>query len=363
MKSLARMARWGGAVVTAGALLVLVSGAAEAAGPVAGSEATIAVGLTRAVPVVSPDGTRAYVATDGENRTLHVKAVDTQTDEIVGQVQVGYDNWLKGLVLSPDGAQLYLLNMNTLTVVDAASLTVTASVTVPDQPRPDTWVAGETGSLVLSPDGSTLYVSQDGPHGFRALGNGRVLTFDTTHRAFTGSVEVPTVWAHGLTIRPDGRDLFVGGSSGVIHLNTAGPVPAVVRTIPGTATSMGYDLALTPDGRRLLALSVGAGQGELIDTATDTATPLTPAGNWAKYTLRPGPDGTRFYVATASTDIGPSVVALDAATGATVPAETVNGLDEDWVTGIAVGPDGHTLYAGGYVQDTNTTANLQIIHF
>ncbi|MFJ8622323.1 hypothetical protein ACIRD3_05700 [Kitasatospora sp. NPDC093550] len=368
MKSLAAMARWGISAVAAGALLALASGAAEAAGPMAGSEATIAVGQARAVPIVSPDGTRAYVATADGQKRLYVKAVDTRTDEIVGQVAVGYDDWLKGLALSPDGSQLYLLNASTLTVVDTASLTVLHTTTVPDQPRPDSWTAGETERLALSPDGATLYISQDGPHGFRAVGNGRILTFATAQRGFTGSVEVPTVWARGLAVRPDGRGLYVGGSSGVVRLDTAGAVPTVVRTIPDTATALGtgHDLALTPDGRRLLAVNAtGSGQGELIDTATDTPTAhLTLTGSWAGLgNPRPGVDGTRFYVTTGDTDSGASVLALDAATGAVVPAETVTGLDEVWVNGLAVGPDGHTFYAGGYVKDVDSVANLQIIPF
>ncbi|MEV7598923.1 YncE family protein [Kitasatospora sp. NPDC089797] len=352
--------------VAAAVLLALTGTAATATAaaadaPLSGSEATIAVGARNAVPVVSPDGATAYVAVTEADNTSTVKAVDTQSGAVTARLALGTLQWGAHIVLSADGSRLYVLDGQRLSVVDTATLTLRATVALPDQPRPAGWTQGSTSGLAFSPDGSTLYVSQSGPTAYRQNGQSRILAFATAQQAFTASVQIPAPYVGAPAARPGTGDLYVGTSQGVVHLTTAGAAPAVAATVQGTATALDYNLAFTPDGKRLFGLAeIGSGTSTFIDPATDTVTGTFHAGAGAEALESPqvSADGTRIYLTDSTYTSSASVLALDTATGAPVPADGAGDLDEDNLTGLALGPDGHTFYVTGTV---GQTANLQIV--
>ena len=145
MKSHLKTARWTASALTAAALLLPTAGVAAADAPVSGTAATVYVGASSPALVVSPDGAKAYaVVTDGGD-VVRVRAVDTVSDTITGQVTLGARRTGRPgqrgyavqtgtyAALSADGSRLYALNGQSLSVVDAASLTVLATVAMPDQ--------------------------------------------------------------------------------------------------------------------------------------------------------------------------------------------------------------------------------------
>ncbi|MBV6695755.1 hypothetical protein [Kitasatospora aureofaciens] len=354
-----KAARWTTAIAAA-AVLALTGTGAEAAAPVSGTEAVITVGARGALPVVSPDGTKAYVVATEADNTLKVKVVDTQSGAITGQLTLGTTAFSVYPALSADGSRLYVVNGPQLTVVNTAALTAVATVALPDQPRQAGWYPGTPSGVAVSPDGAKVYVVQNGPTAYRQYGPGRVLAFATAQQAFTASVQVPGSFTGTAAVRPNGQDVYVGSSSGVSHLNTAGAAPTLVGTIAGT--DLDYRPVLTPDGTRLIAVADGSkgGQADLIDPATDTVTKHVALTSG--YTSLTNPqisvDGTRLYVTNDNYDSGSSVFSFDSTTGAAYPAETVS-PDEDQLNGLAVGPDGHTLYIGGTIG--SSAANLQIV--
>ncbi|MET8622698.1 YncE family protein [Kitasatospora sp. NPDC004669] len=356
----AKAVRWT-TVIAAAAVLALTGTGAEAAAPVSGTEAVITIGANHAQPLVSPDGTKAYVVVTGTDNLVQVKAIDTQTDAVTGQVALSTNQVDLAAGLSPDGARLYVANGQQLSVVDTASLTVVANTALPDQPRQAGWNPGTLTGLTVSPDGGTVYVVQNGPTAYRQYGQGRVLAYSTARPAFTGSVQVPGSFTGTAAVRPGGRDLYVGSSGGVFHVSTAGATPALVGTVTGTASALDYYPVFTQDGTRLFALAGGSngGQADLIDPAADTVTQhLALVSGFADlHAPQLSADGTRFYVAENDYTTGPSVLAVDTATGNVVPAEAVS-PDEDGLDGLAAGPDGHTLYVTGTI---GTSGKLQII--
>ncbi|MGF1430826.1 hypothetical protein [Kitasatospora sp. LaBMicrA B282] len=365
MKSLVTAARWGTAALAAGALLATLGGAgtAGAAAPVSGTAGSVGLVVNSPVPVVSPDGTTAYVVgTDGSN-TVTVQAVDTQGDTVTRQLGLGASDTSRSYpALSADGTRLYVLNGQRLSVVDTASLTLLAAVTLPDQPRPTGWTPGPTEGLVLSSDGSTVYVAQNGPETYRQYGQGRVLEFNTAQRAFTTTVQLSATNLDGLALRPNGHDLYVSGDNTVIHLNTAGSAPAVVGTIKN-APAAGFDyLAFSPDGSKLFAVSGNlTSTAGVIDPTTDTVTgtfTLTSA-NAQLDDPQVSPDGSVLYVTENDFTNGGSVLAVDTTTGAALPNDTVSS-NEDWLYGMAVGPDNHTVYLTG---TTNNNPVLEIDNY
>ncbi|MBV6699149.1 hypothetical protein [Kitasatospora aureofaciens] len=358
---LARTARWGAALVAAGTLLAATAGTAQAAGPVSGTEAVITVGNRQATPTVSPDGTTAYVVTADAKDNLVLAVVDTRSGAITGQLALGANRWTVYTALSADGSRLYVLNYLSLSIVDVPTLTLLGTTALPDQPRPADWRVGAPGGLALSPDGSTAYVSQFGPQTAGRIAPGRVLAFAPAQRAFTASVPLPAAIPEDLAVRPDGRDLYIGSEAGVLHLDTSGGAPSVTRVVPGTETTKDSHLTLSPNGHLFAVNGAGAGTGDEIDPATDTVTrrlTLTP-GSASLLHPRVSPDGRRLYVVDNSMEKGPSVITVDTATGTVVPEEAL-ALNEESVDGMVLGPDGHTLYAGGRVV---SMGYLQILNF
>ncbi|MFI6154426.1 YncE family protein [Kitasatospora sp. NPDC051170] len=349
-------------VAAAAAALLAFTGTASAGAPLSGAEATIAVGARNAAPVVSPDGAKAYVAVTEAGNISTVKAVDTQTGAVTGRLVLGTLQWGTHPALSADGSRLYVLDGQRLSVVDTATLTLRATLTLPDQPRPAGWAAGSTSGLAFSPDGATLYVSQSGPTAYRQNGQSRIVAFATAQQAFTTSVQIPAPYVGAPAARPGTGDVYVGSSQGVVHVAQAATAPVVAGTVQGSASNLDYSLAFTPDGKRLFGLAdLGSGNSTVIDPATDTVTRTFHAAGSGDSLANPqvSADGTRLYV--ADTNYGTSstsVLALDTATGAQVAADGARDLDEESLTGLALGPDGNTFYVGGTV---GTTANLQIV--
>jgi YVTN family beta-propeller protein len=81
--------------------------------------------------VVSPDGSRIFVATGHGGRVV---AIDSKSRTVVGDVAVGKRPW--GLALSPDGRLLYAANglSNTVSIVDAQALELLGEIPVGNRP-------------------------------------------------------------------------------------------------------------------------------------------------------------------------------------------------------------------------------------
>ncbi|MFI9271224.1 YncE family protein [Kitasatospora sp. NPDC052896] len=216
--------------------------------------------------------------------------------------------------------------------------------------------------MALSADGRTLYVSQNGPETYRQQGQGRVLEFGTAQRAFTTGVQVAASQLGQPVLRPHSHDLYVSGDNSVLHLNTAGTTPTVVGTVQGVPATGYYDLAFTPDGGKIFALSGGVTTtAGVIDPATDTVTGTftVTSANAVLSDLQVSPDGSTLFMLDNNYTTAGSVLAFDTTTGAAVPGDTVTSGETE-LYGLAVGPGNDTLYLGG---TSGQTAVLQIANY
>ncbi len=167
----------------------------------------------------SPDGAQLYVTgrlfvrqTDGSTTESAVVAViDTATNAISATIKIGgFDILTEGMVVSPDGAKLYVVSNNPadsssvisdtgsmVSVVDTATGMVTATIPIGD--------AAAFRILAISPDGRTLYAASDFTN--------TVTVIDTATNRITNTIR--KVYGAGpIVVSPDGKTVYVGADGG-----------------------------------------------------------------------------------------------------------------------------------------------------
>ena len=85
---------------------------------------SIAVGAYPQSVVVTPDGSKVYVANYG---SASVSVIDTASDIVIGSIEVG--SYPDGLAVTPDGSRVYVANQlgNSVSVIATATNTVIGS--------------------------------------------------------------------------------------------------------------------------------------------------------------------------------------------------------------------------------------------
>jgi YVTN family beta-propeller protein len=162
------------------------------------------------------------------------------------------------LIISSDGSTLYTVNIApqapAVSVIDVAG----GDVTTHDYRQEDEPCFGQAGSIDITPDDSTLYVSTDTC----------LLTFDTASTSFIAStpIDLPA----GNTI----RDLVISPAGNLIYLVDSGGVVSTLDrdtlTVTGTVQAIedGYNIKISPDGSRVYV--TGWTQYAAINTSTNT---------------------------------------------------------------------------------------------
>ncbi|MEU8998419.1 IPT/TIG domain-containing protein [Streptomyces caniferus] len=232
-----------------------------------------------------------------------------------------------GVALSPAGGRGYVANRgsNTISVIDTATNTVTATVAT----------AGGPTLAVVSPDGTRVYVTLNDAG---ALG-----VVDTATNTLTATVAVGA-GALGVALSPDGARAYVTGQTA----NTLSVVDTATNTVTATVTTgpAPIGVAVTPDGARAYVCCVGDSTVRVVDTATNTVTGSFTAGD-VPVIVAFSPDGTRAYVCNAG---GNSVSVIDTATNTAVATVGVGTLPRF----VAVSPDGTAAYTADFTDNTVT---------
>ena len=121
---------------------------------------------------ISPDGTRLYVSNPLPiSNSNTVTVINTVTNKVITTITVGL--LPNGLVVSPDGSRVYVAcgNSNYISIINTLTNTVDAQLTTPTP-----------AEVVLSPDGSRLYVSNNF--------SDEVSIFDTSTKSLITSVPI-----------------------------------------------------------------------------------------------------------------------------------------------------------------------------
>jgi hypothetical protein len=190
---------------------------------------------------VSADGSRFFTTTKRSDNTAWFTAVRLPSRDAV-EVPATFD--VAGAAFSPDGATLYATTGSPLTlrVLDAA-LVEQRSVPLPD-----------TGSCVVSADGSLLYVA----------GYQNVLTIDTATGTILGQSPIPSANIGAFVVDPVRNRAFVLRSQygpvsvAVVDLETH----TTIAQIPIEGTVSG--IAMGPSGDEVYCLSTQTAQSIIV---------------------------------------------------------------------------------------------------
>ena len=259
--------------------------------------------------LLSPDGTRAYQATNGE-----LAVINTADDTFVGEYT--YTGHTSGELLSPDGSRVYQSFIDT-DPTTGVSTTDVAAIDLADANLAYDPVFDGAGSLHgLTADGTRAYIATEN----NATDTSEVSIMNTADGTIIGSpVTLDGVIRSGnFVFGTDGR-LYVSGSNFNVVTGVGDTQVAEINTSDGTlvAAPITLDggtfggLELSPDGTRLYettttqtlpASAMTMTLVAVINTADGTlvARPTTLDGAGGEVLLTP--DGTR-AVQTTTTDL------------------------------------------------------------
>jgi YVTN family beta-propeller protein len=261
--------------------------------------------------VITPDGRKVYVSSDGAST---VSVIDTQTDTIVRSIEVGPNP--HGLAIAPDGRQVLVgaFGTNQVLLIDTQTDQIVQRLPVP-MPH----------NSVLSPDGHRAYV------GSQQQGATAVVILDLVQGTQVGTVPLDKT-PRGLTLSPDAKQLYVtvagadavqvvdlasqrvvgqipvGASPHIVMMLPNGSAGLVVSQGPGTldffdptrhtvsrTVRVGTNphwLAVSADGRTAFVSNEGSQDVSVVDVANGTMVATVQVGNAPrKIVVQPGPVG------------------------------------------------------------------------
>ena len=235
----------------------------------------------------------AYIANNGSN----VSVIDTASNTVVATVTVGANPY--GVAVNPGGMRAYVANTNSnnVSVINTATNTVVATVAV----------GAAALGISINPAGTRVYVT-----------NGvNVSVIDTATNTVVATVATGTS-AYGVAVNPAGTRAYVAnrGSDNVSVIDTA--TNTVIATVAeGTSPS---GIAVNPAGTRAFVTNSNSNNVSVIDTATNTVVATVAAGT-APLGVAVNPASTRVYVANFSGNVS----VIDTTTNAVAATVVVGG--------------------------------------
>ena len=222
--------------------------------------------------VMTPDGRKVYVSSDGAST---VSVIDTISDQVVSSIDVGPNP--HGLAISPDGRKLLVMafGANQAMVIDTTSDRILGQIPVP---------LAHNGAI--SSDGRMAYV------GSQQQGATAIAVLDLIDMKEIAKVSLDKT-PRGLDLSPDGKWLYftVAGSDAVWVLDTAAN-----QIVGQIATGASPHVALfAPDGQVALVVNQGTGELSMIDPTNKTVSATLKVGQ-APHWLAISADGRTAYV-------------------------------------------------------------------
>ncbi len=222
----------------------------------------------------------------------------------------------------------YITNQgdNTVSVIDTATNTVTATIPVGSGPL----------AIAVSPNETKLYVAN-------AYGTATTSVIDTASNTVTDTIPIGGTWPYGVAVSPDGTKLYIAKTDS----NTVSIIDIATNTVTATVNVDGSPrgIVVSPDGKKLYVTNYDSNCVSVIDTATDTVTATVNVGNYP-CGIAVSPDGKKVYVTNAFDD--DTVYVIDTATNSVTATVPVGYRP----LGVAVSPDGKEVYVANNGNNT-----------
>jgi len=220
---------------------------------------TIPVGTDPKTLVVAPDGQKVYVLNEGTN---DLSVIEVATDTVIGTIEVG-DN-PRGIIFSKDERMMYIANngalsgdtldvpVDSVSVVDLALDQVVATIDVGDAPR----------GMALTPDGNQLYVVNSR--------SSNVSIIDTQTNKVIATVPLvvsstqPSI-SWDVVIAADGKKAYV---SNAVYNNVSVIDTASLEVITVPVGIAPFWIRITPDQRHVYVTNPNSGTISVIETTT-----------------------------------------------------------------------------------------------
>jgi YVTN family beta-propeller protein len=294
-------------------------------------------------PVISSDGKKLLVFT-------HAMVICDLASQQVSVVAVPPDaqfNYPQGVAITPDGAYAVFTNNTKSNVgqfflMDLSTQSVIKQINYP---------AGTTlGSVAVSPDGSQAYFPVNSSTGV-AVG-----VFNISSQQVVNTYPAGSGSASAIAVTPDGRELELGESNGVLLSMNAGTGAAIAQV--GTIAMS--SIALSPDGSWIYVLNASS-LVEIIDAATLQVSGQLPAGGTgntydAPWTIVASADGRIIVVAA-----GNNLTVIDAVhqrvVGAVPFTSPASGAWGTLFGSVSLSPHG----GWAYVVESTSPPQIQVI--
>jgi len=264
--------------------------------------ASVPVGAAPIGVAVAPGGRFVYVAQHNANT---VAVVSTNTNTVQAQISAGTKPM--GVAVSPDGSRLYVTNFltatasgagslwvnGTLTVVDTATRTVVAILTVGTNPS----------GVAVSPDGSRVYVAN--------AGSGTLSVVSAASNTVSATIPVGANPV-GVAASSNGQRIYVAnsGAASVSVIDAATLAVSSTVLVGGHATGV----AVSDDSTRVVVSNSFDHSVSVIDAGTLAVTATTTAG------IGQMPAGVAFVPGTSTALVanakGASASSVNASSGA-----------------------------------------------
>lgn len=296
---------------------------------------------------MDPSGDRIYAVQYWDHS---IAVIDTRANDIIHTIEL--DSAPTHIALSLDGAKLYFVQDVAGAFEPSAgkglffSAIDTETWTVEADKIQISGFSGSTTGIVLSPDGEQIFVARNEGLATPVI-DAETYAISHTNGGRTEYFTAYLPW-DGTVFTPDGR-LYVADGSGFVVYDSATNLPTGVTIAVGGHP---YGAILSPDGRMLYATTSSDGYGTdsvvvVVDTVLNVKIDEVPIPAYSYHDLRLSPDGTRLYVIQSPADFDEtpkpaSVTVIDALTNSVI--DTVEVGDGRGLRIAELSPDGQRLY-------------------
>jgi DNA-binding beta-propeller fold protein YncE len=277
--------------------------------------------------VITPDSRYIYTA---DAITDEIYVVDSTTDTQVAQIAAPAGSNIQSSAISTDGLHAYFgaYGTNTVVVVNTATNTLGTPINL----------SGSPIAITLSPDGALLYV----------VGAGALTSYNLPSGTLHGTAALGVSSSTSVVITPDGTTAYVSDGGLAHDVNVVNTVTETLGT-PIVAGSDPFFLAISPDGSTVYVVNDGDDTIQAISTATNTiSSAVTPGSATGNFVVAVSPDGKNVYV-TGATDV--AIMSADLSDAVSIAAPGTK-------YGLVPSPDGKRLYAPNTYNGTLNIFNV-----